>query len=247
MYFVKDIHKRFGDNHVLWGVSLSIEEHKTTVLIGPSGSGKTTLLRCINLLELPDSGAVHLNGAELRFAEDSHPKYAGAEVRALRKKTGMVFQNFQLFPHKTVLGNIMEGPISVLKRDRAQVEQEAMALLEKVGLSNKRNAWPRDLSGGQQQRVAIARALAMKPELLLFDEPTSALDPELEYEVLSIIRRLCAEKQTIVIITHKISFAQEVADRIVFFDEGRILREGSWDEISDGSVPRIAQFLNMLR
>ena len=247
MYFVKDIHKRFGDNHVLRGVSLSIEEHKTTVLIGPSGSGKTTLLRCINLLELPDSGAVHLNGAELRFAEDSHPKYAGAEVRALRKKTGMVFQNFQLFPHKTVLGNIMEGPISVLKRDRAQVEQEAMALLEKVGLSNKRNAWPRDLSGGQQQRVAIARALAMKPELLLFDEPTSALDPELEYEVLSIIRRLCAEKQTIVIITHKISFAQEVADRIVFFDEGRILREGSWDEISDGSVPRIAQFLNMLR
>ena len=141
----------------------------------------------------------------------------------------------------------MEGPVSVLGRDRKQAEAEALALLEKVGLADKRDAWPRDLSGGQQQRVAIARALAMKPELLLFDEPTSALDPEMEYEVLSIIRRLCAEKQTIVIITHKLSFAQEVADRIVFFDDGQILRQGSWAEISDGSVPRIAQFLNMLR
>ena len=159
----------------------------------------------------------------------------------------MVFQNFQLFPHRTVLGNIVEGPVSVLGMDRGQAEREAEALLEKVGLADKRNAWPRDLSGGQQQRVAIARALAMKPELLLFDEPTSALAPELEFEVLNIIRRLCAEKQTIVIITHKLSFAQEVADRIVFFDGGEILREGSWDEMNDGSVPRIAQFLNMLR
>ena len=247
MYYVRDIHKRFGDNYVLKGVSLNIEEHRTTVLIGPSGSGKTTLLRCINLLELPDSGTVHLSGAQLDFTPEKRPKYAGAEVRALRMKTGMVFQNFQLFPHRTVLGNIMEGPVSVLGRDRKQAEAEALALLEKVGLADKRDAWPRDLSGGQQQRVAIARALAMKPELLLFDEPTSALDPELEYEVLSIIRRLCAEKQTIVIITHKLSFAQEVADRIVFFDDGQILRQGSWAEISDGSVPRIAQFLNMLR
>ena len=159
----------------------------------------------------------------------------------------MVFQNFQLFPHKTVIGNIIEGPVSVLKQDRAQAIEEAEALLKKVGLLEKRDAWPRDLSGGQQQRVAIARALAMKPELLLFDEPTSALDPELEYEVLSIIRQLCAEKQTIVIITHKLSFAQEVADKIVFFDGGRILRQGTWEEMNDGSVPRIAQFLNMLR
>ena len=159
----------------------------------------------------------------------------------------MVFQNFQLFPHKTVIGNIIEGPVSVLKQDRAQAIEEAEALLKKVGLLEKRDAWPRDLSGGQQQRVAIARALAMKPELLLFDEPTSALDPELEYEVLSIIRQLCAEKQTIVIITHKLSFAQEVADKIVFFDDGRILRQGTWEEMNDGSVPRIAQFLNMLR
>lgn len=247
MYYVKDIQKTFGGNHVLKGVSLEIEAHRTTVLVGPSGSGKTTLLRCINLLEMPDSGVVHLNGEEMAFGKGAPPKYASGPVRALRRKTGMVFQNFQLFPHKTVLGNIIEGPVSVLKQDRAQAIEEAEALLEKVGLSDKRDAWPRDLSGGQQQRVAIARALAMKPELLLFDEPTSALDPELEYEVLSIIRQLCAEKQTIVIITHKLSFAQEVADKIVFFDDGQILREGSWDEMNDGSVPRIAQFLNMLR
>ncbi len=247
MYYVRDIQKHFRNNHVLKGVSLEIEAHRTTVLVGPSGSGKTTLLRCINLLEMPDSGTVHLNGEEMTFGTGTQPKYASGAVRALRRKTGMVFQNFQLFPHKTVLGNIIEGPVSVLKQDRAQAIGEAEALLEKVGLSDKRDAWPRDLSGGQQQRVAIARALAMKPELLLFDEPTSALDPELEYEVLSIIRQLCAEKQTIVIITHKLSFAQEVADKIVFFDGGRILREGTWDEMNDGSVPRIAQFLNMLR
>ena len=247
MYYVKDIHKRFGNNEVLKGVSLEFEQNQTTVLIGPSGSGKTTLLRCVNLLELPDSGTVHLNGAELSFSGKKPPKYAGAAARELRMKTGMVFQNFQLFPHRTVLGNIVEGPVSVLKQDRAQAEEEGMALLKKVGLAEKANAWPRDLSGGQQQRVAIARALAMKPELLLFDEPTSALDPELEYEVLSIIRQLCRERQSIVIITHKISFAQEVADKVVFFDEGRILKEGSWDELNDGSVPRITQFLNMLR
>ena len=247
MYFVRDIHKTFGGNHVLKGVSLDIEAHKTTVLIGPSGSGKTTLLRCINLLEIPDSGTVHLSGEEIAFGKGAPPKYAGSAIRTLRKKTGMVFQNFQLFPHKTVLGNIIEGPVAVLGMDRQRATQEAEALLSKVGLADKRDAWPRDLSGGQQQRVAIARALAMKPELLLFDEPTSALDPELEYEVLSIIRQLCAEKQTIVIITHKLSFAQEVADKIVFFDDGRILRAGTWDEVNDGSVPRIAQFLNMLR
>ena len=247
MYYVRDIHKTFGSNHVLKGVSLDFEAHKTTVLIGPSGSGKTTFLRCINLLEMPDSGVVHLNGEEMTFGNGAPPKYAGSAARALRKKTGMVFQNFQLFPHKTVLGNIIEGPVAVLGQDKNQAVQEAELLLKKVGLADKRDAWPRDLSGGQQQRVAIARALAMKPELLLFDEPTSALDPELEYEVLSIIRQLCAEKQTIIIITHKLSFAQEVADKIVFFDEGKILIAGTWNEMNDGSVPRISQFLNMLR
>ena len=247
MYYVKDIQKSFDGNHVLKSVSLDIEANRTTVLVGPSGSGKTTLLRCINLLEMPDSGVVHLNGDEIVFVKDAPPKFAGSAARALRRKTGMVFQNFQLFPHKTVIGNIIEGPVSVLKQDRAQAIEEAEALPKKVGLLEKRDAWPQDLSGGQQQRVAIARALAMKPELLLFDEPTSALDPELEYEVLSIIRQLCAEKQTIVIITHKLSFAKEVADKIVFFDGGRILRQGTWEEMNDGSVPRIAQFLNMLR
>ena len=151
MYYVKDIHKTFGSNHVLKGVSLDIEAHKTTVLIGPSGSGKTTLLRCINLLEMPDSGLVHLNGAEMAFGNGAPPKYAGSAARALRKKTGMVFQNFQLFPHKTVLGNIIEGPVAVLGQDKKQAVQEAELLLEKVGLAEKRDAWPRDLSGGQQQ------------------------------------------------------------------------------------------------
>ena len=181
MYYVRDIHKSFGSNHVLKGVSLDFEANRTPVLIGPSGSGKTTLLRCVNLLEMPDSGTVHLSGAEMAFGNGAPPKYAGNAARALRKKTGMVFQNFQLFPHKTVLGNIIEGPVAVLGQDKKQAVQEAEMLLKKVGLADKRDAWPRDLSGGQQQRVAIARALAMKPELLLFDEPTSALDPELEY------------------------------------------------------------------
>ena len=217
MYSLDNIYKSFDNNQVLKGVSLEIPKNKTTVLIGPSGSGKTTLLRCINLLEIPDSGTVTLNGSSMFFQEGQKVKYSGNEIRNIRMKTGMVFQNFQLFPHKTVLENIMEG-----------------------------DAYPGQLSGGQQQRIAIARALAMKPELLLFDEPTSALDPELEVEVLNIIRRLVDEKQTIVIITHKMSFAREVADKVVFFDEGKILKEGTYTELEQSNIPRITQFLNML-
>ena len=246
MYSLKNIEKSFDGNQILKGVSLDIEKNKTTVLIGPSGSGKTTLLRCINLLEIPDSGVVDLNGASMSFAKGQKVKYGSDEIRAIRKKTGMVFQNFQLFPHKTVLENIIEGPVTVLKKDKAECEKEALVLLEKVGLSEKRDAFPRELSGGQQQRIAIARALAMKPELLLFDEPTSALDPELEVEVLNIIRQLVNEKQTIVIITHKMSFAREVADKVVFFDNGNILKEGTYEELMNSGIPRITQFLNML-
>ena len=246
MYIVRDINKSFDNVEVLKGVTLEIESNKTTVLIGPSGSGKTTLLRCINLLEIPDSGLVELNSASYKFGHDKRLKVDAIALRDIRKKTGMVFQNFQLFPHKTALENIMEGPMVVLKQDKAQCEAEAMELLKKVGLVEKKDAYPYELSGGQQQRIAIARALAMKPELLLFDEPTSALDPELEVEVLNIIRKLVEEDRTIVIVTHKMSFAKEVADKIVFFDEGNIVKQGSFDEVAGSGNERISQFLNML-
>lgn len=247
MYCVSNIRKTFGDNEVLKGVTLEIPANKTTVLIGPSGSGKTTLLRCINLLEIPDSGTVDLNGASYQFEEEKKkPKLDAKPLREIRKKTGMVFQNFQLFPHKTVLENIMEGPLVVLGEPKEKCQQEALELLGKVGLSDKKDAYPHELSGGQQQRIAIARALAMKPELLLFDEPTSALDPELEVEVLNLIRKLVEEDRTIVIVTHKMSFAREVADRIVFFDGGNIVKAGTYDEVAGSGNERISQFLNML-
>lgn len=247
MYKVSNITKTFGDNQILKGVSLEIEPNKTTVLIGPSGSGKTTLLRCMNLLEIPDGGIVEVGGLSYEFGRGKRPKIDDPRLREIRRKTGMVFQNFQLFPHWNVLQNIMEGPVVVLKRNRAQCEKEALELLEKVGLSDKKDAYPYELSGGQQQRIAIARALAMQPELLLFDEPTSALDPELEAEVLGIIRELVEEKRTIVIVTHKMSFAKEIADKIVFFDKGRIIKEGSYDGVENCGNQRITQFLNMLK
>lgn len=246
MYSVRNIEKTFGDNHVLKGVSLEIEPNKTTVLIGPSGSGKTTLLRCMNLLEIPDSGLVDIGGASYEFGKGRPPKVDAPALREIRRKTGMVFQNFQLFPHMNVLQNIMEGPLVVGKKDKNQCQQEALELLKKVGLEEKKDAYPYELSGGQQQRIAIARALAMQPELLLFDEPTSALDPELEAEVLGIIKELVVEKRTIVIVTHKMSFAKEVADKIVFFDEGNIVKEGTYEEVEGCGNQRITQFLNML-
>ena len=246
MYSVRNITKKFDDNQVLKGVTLEIEPNKTTVLIGPSGSGKTTLLRCINLLEIPDGGIVDIGGASYEFGKGKAPKVDAPALREIRKKTGMVFQNFQLFPHMNVLQNIMEGPLVVGKKDKEQCRQEAMELLKKVGLEEKKDAYPYELSGGQQQRIAIARALAMQPELLLFDEPTSALDPELEAEVLGIIKNLVAEKRTIVIVTHKMSFAKEVADKIVFFDDGNIVKEGTYEEVEGSGNQRITQFLNIL-
>lgn len=244
MYLAKNIVKSFGGPTVLKGVTLNIEPNKTTVLIGPSGSGKTTLLRCLNLLELPDSGVIDLNGISHEFIQGKKVKMDAETVRSLRKKTGMVFQNFQLFPHMTVLQNIMEGPLVVLKRDKEEVRKEALDLLHKVALEDKKDAYPHELSGGQQQRIAIARALSMHPELLLFDEPTSALDPELEYDVLNLIKDLVEEKRTIVIVTHKMSFARDIADKIVFLDDGQIIKEGTYEELS--KVERIAQFFHKL-
>ena len=248
MYIVRDIHKTFGNGpEILKGVTLEIEPNKTTVLVGPSGSGKTTLLRCINLLEMPNSGVVELNGARCEFGNGKKYGKNSTEVRDVREKTGMVFQSFNLFPHKTALGNIIEGPTQVLRIPKEQAIVQARELLRKVGLADKESAYPSELSGGQQQRIAIARALAMKPELILFDEPTSALDPELEVEVLNIIRQLVHEKQTIVIVTHKMSFAREIADTMVFFSDGNILKKGSYEELLNSGIPRITQFFNMLQ
>lgn len=239
--------KSFDEDLILKGVTLEIEQNKTTVLIGPSGSGKTTLLRCINLLEIPDGGVVELDGNSYEFGKGKRPKVDAPALRVIRRKTGMVFQNFQLFPHMTAIENIMEGSLIVDRKNKNICRQEALELLKKVGLEDKQNAYPHELSGGQQQRIAIARALAMRPQLLLFDEPTSALDPELEVEVLNIIRELVKEKQTIVIVTHKMSFAREVADKIVFFDQGNIIKQGSYQEIEESGNQRISQFLNMLK
>lgn len=243
MYYLKEIRKSFGDNQVLKGISLTIEPKKTTVLIGPSGSGKTTLLKCMNLLEVPNSGTMEMNESKIAFTSNKVKK---SEIQEIRKKTGMVFQGFQLFPHKTAIENIIEGPIVVLKQPKKKAIEEGLELLEKVGLLEKKDSYPHQLSGGQQQRIAIARALAMKPELLLFDEPTSALDPELEVEVLSIIKKLAEENRTIVIVTHKMSFAREVGNRIVFIDNGEILEEGSYTQLNQSENPRVKQFLNML-
>lgn len=243
MYRITELTKKFGGKVILNSVSLSVESHKTTVIIGPSGSGKTTLLRCMNLLEIPDSGQLELEGMRLDFGE---APAAQKDVLKFRQRTGMVFQSFNLFPNRTALQNVMEGPLTVLKKPKREVRAEALALLKKIGLEDKRDSYPAQLSGGQQQRIAIARALAMKPEVLLFDEPTSALDPELENEVLGLIRELSEENYTIVIVTHKMSFAREVGDQFVFLSQGEILESGSMDEINASSNKRIHQFLNML-
>ena len=229
MYSLDNIYKSFDNNQVLKGVSLEIPKNKTTVLIGPSGSGKTTLLRCINLLEIPDSGTVTLNGSSMSFQEGQKVKYSGNEIRNIRMKTGMVFQNFQLFPHKTVLENIMEGPITVLKKDRSECEKEALSLLEKVGLSDKRDAYPGQLSGGQQQRIAIARALATDPKVLLCDEATSALDSETERLVADATARLMGRCTTF-LVAHRLSTIQ-TADLIAVVEHGRITEQGGYEEL----------------
>lgn len=220
---VRNLCKRFGEHEVLIDVSLSVTKGKTVCILGPSGSGKSTLLRCLNWLEKPDDGFVFLSGERIGYRPGGRVPMSPVELAAIRARIGMVFQHFNLWPHLTVLGNIIEAPIFVKRRPRAEVIAEAEALLAKVGLSDKRDAYPARLSGGQRQRVAIARALAMRPELMLFDEATSALDPELVAEVLSVMEELAQEGMTMVVVTHEMGFARDAADEIVFLDRGRVI------------------------
>lgn len=224
MIGLTDIEKRFGDNLVLKGVTVTIEEGSVTALVGPSGGGKSTLLRCINLLEIPTSGTVRIGDDALEFRPGG--KVSGRAIQRLRLQTGMVFQNFQLFPHRTAIENVMEGLVTVLKWPVGRAREQALALLEKVGMAHKADAWPATLSGGQQQRVAIARALAPSPKVLLCDEPTSALDPELAQEVVDVLGKLAREGTTMVMATHDLRLASKIAQEVVFLDAGAIVEKG---------------------
>ena len=227
------IQKSFGDLEVLKDIDLSVEEGEVVAIIGPSGSGKSTLLRCATFLERVDAGSIVYEGRPATQTDaDGRAKYVSpAELKSLRSCFGLVFQNFNLFPHYTVLKNVTDAPVSVQKRGRAEAEQEARALLAKMGLADKADCYPYQLSGGQQQRVSIVRALAMNPQILFFDEPTSALDPELTQEVLKVIRGLAEEKMTMVIVTHEMAFANAVADRVIFMDGGVVVESGAPDEV----------------
>ncbi|MGQ3030054.1 MAG: ABC transporter ATP-binding protein [Ferrovibrionaceae bacterium] len=244
---LKGIRKRFGDLEVLKGISLDAAEGDVISILGASGSGKSTLLRCINLLEVPDAGEVVIGGEPIAWK----PKRDGgreaadrAQVERMRARLGMVFQNFNLWSHMTVLENVIEAPVHVQKRPKAEAIAEAEALLDKVGIADKRNHYPAHLSGGQQQRAAIARALAMHPRVMLFDEPTSALDPELVGEVLRVMRALAYEGRTMLVVTHEIGFAREVSDRVLFLHQGVIEADGRPDEIFTApKSDRLRQFL----
>ncbi|MGJ4998797.1 amino acid ABC transporter ATP-binding protein [Bradyrhizobium sp. HKCCYLS3077] len=222
---VAGISKRFGDLEVLTDISFTVTRGETVCVLGPSGSGKSTLLRCINWLERPDAGQIYLNGDRIGV-NNGGVVMSDRELSRVRTRIGMVFQHFALWPHLTVLQNLIEAPVQVQKRSAAEVREEAMALLAKVGLSDKADVFPARLSGGQKQRVGIARALAMKPDVLLFDEPTSALDPELVGEVLLVMRELAREGRTMVIVTHEMGFARDAATRILFMDRGRVVETG---------------------
>jgi polar amino acid transport system ATP-binding protein len=224
----EDVHKRFGKLDVLRGVTFDVAKGEVVVIIGPSGSGKTTLLRCINHLEAVDRGRIYVDGQPVGYREvrGKFVERSEGEVARMRASIGMVFQRFNLFPHLTALGNVIDAPIHVRKLKRAQAVKAGRAMLEKVGLGDKFDAYPAQLSGGQQQRVAIARALAMEPRVMLFDEPTSALDPELVGEVLEVMKSLAREGMTMIVVSHEMGFAREVADRMVLMDEGVIVEEG---------------------
>jgi len=243
---LEHIHKSFGDIEVLKGISLTAHEGEVLALIGSSGSGKSTLLRCINMLEVPDSGIVKVAGEAIALAgAPPHRRVADeAQIRRIRSGLGMVFQQFNLWAHMTVLGNVMEAPVLVQKRDKKEVRDEAMEMLKKVGIADKALSYPAQLSGGQQQRAAIARALCINPRVMLFDEPTSALDPELAVEVLRVIKLLADEGRTMILVTHDMDFARTVGDRAIFLHLGKIEEEGNVDEVFGATKStRLKQFL----
>jgi polar amino acid transport system ATP-binding protein len=238
------ISKKFADQDVLVDVSLSVRRGQTICILGPSGSGKSTLLRCINWLERPDHGQIFVSGQRIGYRAGSDQLMSSAELAMIRSRIGMVFQHFNLWPHLTVLGNLIEAPIWVQRRPRDEVIAEAEALLDKIGLREKRDVYPTRLSGGQKQRVAIARALAMQPAVLLFDEATSALDPELVGEVLKVMLDLAREGMTMVVVTHEMAFAAEVARRVIFLDHGRVIEEGPPQQVlSEPKHERTRDFL----
>ncbi len=245
---IEGVHKSFGGNHILRDCSFHVNRGEVVVLIGPSGAGKTTLLRTINMLETIDSGEIIVDGESVGFrtSQDGRQIKAGQRhIARQRQQIGFVFQHFNLFPHMTVLENICHTPTKILKRDKDEVREHAEWLLDKVGLAHKADARPRSLSGGQQQRVAIARALAMKPKVMLFDEPTSALDPEMVGEVLKVMKDLAAAHMTMIVVTHEMGFAREVADRIVMMDQGHIIETGAPDRIFNAPTQeRTKSFLN---
>lgn len=237
MIEVKELHKKFGNLHVLKGISTVVQEKEVVVVIGPSGSGKSTFLRCMNLLEEISSGEVWIEGTNIADKK--------TDINVVRREVGMVFQQFNLFPHKTVLDNISLAPRKLLKKSKKEAEEKAYWLLDKVGLRDKASVYPDNLSGGQKQRVAIARALAMEPKIMLFDEPTSALDPEMVGEVLQVIKQLALEGMTMVVVTHEMGFAREVGDRVLFMDEGQLVEEGTPENIfRNPQNPRTQAFLS---
>lgn len=244
MINIKDLHKQFDQLKVLKGINLEVKKGKVVVVIGPSGSGKTTLLRCLNVLEQPTSGLLAIGDQVLDFSQQVSKR----QIPPFRRLTGMVFQNYNLFPHMTALENVMEGPVTVKGETKETAKEKGEMLLKKVGLADKTAYYPFQLSGGQQQRVGIARALAMEPKVMLFDEPTSALDPELVGEVLKVMKDLAAEGMTMVVVTHEMRFAREAADEVIFMDGGIVVERGKSEQIfSTPKEVRTSQFLNLIQ
>lgn len=244
MISINGLHKQFGDLEVLKGIDLQVNKGQVIVVIGPSGSGKTTLLRCLNILEVPTSGSIKIDDQTADFSKAVGKR----KVDSLRRESAMVFQHYNLFPHMTALQNVMEGPIIVKKTPKAEALKKAQELLNKVGLGDKHDFFPHQLSGGQQQRVGIARALALEPKVMLFDEPTSALDPELVGEVLQVMKDLAGEGITMIVVTHEMRFAKDVADEVIFMDQGKIIeRSNPSDMFTHPKEERTRQFLNLIQ